>query len=508
MRLRRKLFSNTFYLFLNWFASTLLGFAYWIIAGKVLLPEEYGIISTSLNLAVLLSGIAFLGLGPTIGKLLPEYLAKNRKSETISLLRCSFKTIFSLYLIITVFFILFLNFLSSFIKLSMNVILISIIITCALIVSNFFGTVIYAFQEMREFFTSNFSGQLVKVILSAFLIFFGFRYYGPLFGLFFSFLTIALIRVKISYSLINFLKKGKKINFKNILKEYSLPAFISFLAWTFFMNGQYVLLTILKTTEVTGIFTIAMLITSIIATFPNILTQALFPMISFLSADSKVKSQSYLIRLVLKYVFLFSLPMAFLLSIFSKPMILIFSRPEYLPASTLFPILVSASLTYGVGNLLVSNLYAIGKTKIQRNIWLLTVTIFFVSTIFLVNKFSALGMALSYLLSTLILISLGYLYIRKFLPLELPLKSFVKCLFSASISFLFLYFITKFTTDLIDYLLTIFSGVIYLLILLIMKFYSSEDIRILEIIEEKIPFLKIFTQPLIRFLSNYVQKRN
>ena len=506
MKSRRKLFSNTFYLFLDWFTLNLTGFLYWFIAGKILLPHEYGIISTSVNLAVLLSSISFLGLNLTMRKIIPEYLAKKKVGKIRTFLKTSLKTLTYSYFILLIVFLLFSKSLSVTIKLPTNVILISLLLTFSFLFSGFFGGILYGFQEMRKFFLSDFYGQLVKVIIATLLIFLGFRYYGSLIGILVGFFLILLIRSKMVIRLLNFFKPGEKIEFRKIMKDYSLPAFISFLATTLFLNGQYVLLTILKDTEVTGIFSIAMLLTSIIATFPGILSSALFPIISFLSADSRTKSkQRYLIQLVLRYAFFFSLPIAFLLSIFSKQAILFFSRVEYLEASSLFPILITASLIFGMRNIFLSNLYAIGKTKIYSNIILLTTFIFFILVFPLVNKFSSLGIAISYLLSVLVSAILGYFYLEKSLLFKVPLIPISKAVLSSSLSFLLLYYLTRFTSGITDYLLVLFSGAVYLIVLYFMKFYRKEDVRILEIGMEKISFLKPFLKPVITILSKNLE---
>ena len=87
MSLRKKLISNTIYLFLDWFVLTLMGFFYWLVAGKTLLPKEYGIVSTSVNLALVLVGISLLGLNITIQKLIPELLARRERRKINSLIK-------------------------------------------------------------------------------------------------------------------------------------------------------------------------------------------------------------------------------------------------------------------------------------------------------------------------------------------------------------------------------------------------------------------------------------
>ncbi|MEM5879101.1 MAG: oligosaccharide flippase family protein [Candidatus Aenigmatarchaeota archaeon] len=498
-----KLISNTIYLFLEWFVVNLLSFLYWLTTGKTLLPEEYGIVSTTTNLAMVLSGISLLGLNLSVMKLLPEYLSRKENKKVVSLMRISLQIIILTNLAIALILILFSVQIASSLKVPITVVWISIAILFAVSFSNQFGSIIYGFQNMRQNFISNFFGQLTKVFISMLLIFLGLGYLGPLLGFLLGFLLIAFMRFKFSYYY--FSSSTEKINIKKIMKNYALPAFVSFLAWTLFLNGQYVLLTILKNPEATGIFTIAMVLTSIVATLPSILNSALFPVISSLSIDrNSEKNQSYLIQLVFRYSLFLTLPIAAFLTIFSKPVILIFSRPEYLKSSELFPILVTGSLIYGLGNIFLSSLYAIGKTKTNMNIVILTTLLFLCLAIPLASFLAEFGMALAYTLTVILLTLLSFFYLRKNLKIKFPLKNMIKCLVAVFVSILFLYITTGFTASLITGIpLAIIAGLIYLEILILLRFYVKEDVKILEFFASKSPVFKKEISFLAKFLSKH-----
>mgnify|MGYP000148856719 CR=1 FL=1 len=505
MDVNRKLISNTVYLFLDWFVLSLIGFLYWLIAGKTLLPEEYGILSTSINFAFILSGISFLGLNLTLMKLLPEYLSKKQNEKIVSLSRFSIKIVFLSNLVIALFILLFSDYLANWIKVPIQVVWISVLILFTTSFSGLFGTIIYGFQEMRKFFISDFFGQVVKIVTSLLLIFLGFRYFGPLLAFLLAFLLATIIRLKFSYPYFSCQVK-ETIEWKKIMFDYAFPAFASFLAWILFLNGQYVLLTILKNPQITGIFTVAMIPTSIVTTFPSVLNTALFPLISFLSSDKNSKKrQNYLIQLVFRYALFLSLPVAAILVIFSKQVILIFSTSKYLEASTLFPILTFGALTYGLGNIFHSSLYAIGKTKVHRNIVFLTTLSFITLAIPLASQFAGFGMALSYTLSVTLFTILSFFQIKRFLKLKLPLINSLKCILALLISISFFYLITKLTTNLlIEIFSTIIAGLIYLWTLALTKFYIKEDVRILEIFANKSPLFGKQILFLAKLLSKYI----
>ena len=499
MKVRKKLISNATYLFLNWFFINFFGLVYWLVAAKILVPGEYGIVSTAFGLASLLSGITSLGLNPALSKLIPEYLARNRKNQISQLIKNSLKVLFCANLLTVLFLVIIFPILITYLKLSLEVILLSLTFLFVLSFNSIFSAIVYGLQKMRKFMLANFFGRLVKLIVAIPLIYLGFSYFGALLGILFGVLTTKIIFISTFLSSIN-LKLKAKINFRKIFKVYALPAFIASLALTLFSNSQYILLTLIKNPEITGIFTLAMVLTSLISSFPRILSSALFPVISYLSAFKEKIKQAHLTNLVLRYSILSSLPFVFLFIIFSKQLVLIISTEKYLEATTLFPLLTFAALINGIGNIFLSNLYAIGKTKINRNIVLLTSFSFLIFAIPLTFYFSAFGMSLAYLISTIFLLLPAYIYAKKFIPIKIPFKSFVKCVISAVISFSLLFFGVRIVTGIFDYLLGILACLLYVIILFPLKFFIKEDVEILEVFASKISFLKKIIPKIERFI--------
>lgn len=501
MSISRKLISNTIYLFLDWFVYTMIGFFYWFIAGKNLLPEEYGIVSTSVNLAMVLSGVSLLGLNIAVWKLIPEYLSKKQEGKINSLIKFSFKIIILSNIFLLLIFFIFPGNLAALLKIPTSAIFLTGIIILILSLSTQFGMIMYGFQNMKKFLVTDFFGQLTKILISASLIFLGFRFLGPLIGFLIGFLVIAILRF---FSIPFKRRRAEKINQKEVMFEYAFPAFISGIAWILFLNGQYVVLTILQNPEITGIFAVAMILTSIITVIPTVLTNALFSIMSQLSINHNAnKKQGYLIKLVFRYALFFSLPVAILLVQFSRPVILIFSRSEYLPASQLFPILALAAIIYGCGNIFLSNIYAIGKPKINRNIVILTTLTFLLLAIPLTLKFSALGFCIAYLIAATILASLSFFYIKKYLKIVLFWQPVVKILLSVLVFSIFLYISDIIPFHMIIKFAVVFIGAVsYVLILIPLKFYIKEDVIILQFIAERISVLR----KLLLNLSNFILK--
>ncbi len=502
MNANKKLVSNTFYLLLNYILVTGLSFLFWLVAGKTLLPEEYGIVSTSINLAVLLSGVALFGLGMSLMKLIPEYLEKKQNKKISSLIRFSSKIVLISNLIIALLIFILSPVLAQILKVPISVIYITVIIMGVLSFSDVFNFILRGFQKMRKVAITEFIGRLVKVLIPCILIFFGIHYFGFLIGVLLGVAITGILRFKLSF----LTAATEKINQKHIIYEYALPALITTLSWMLFLNGQYVILTLLKNPEVTGIFTIAMVLTTPLVIIPKTMSQALFPIISQLNVNhNKKRRQCNLIKIVFRYALLISLPLMIFIILFSKQIILIFARAEYLPAHNLFPILAIASIIYGCGNIFLSSIYAIGKTKIQRNIVIIASTIFLALSVLLTHLFSAIGMCTAYAISIFIIFVLSLFFIKKFLQFRLPWKDIGKLIISSIIIFSFLFYMIRITQGLIfGIILAIISGLIYLLLLIPLKFYNKQDLVLFNFIIKRLPILRKETKKILDYFSKFI----
>jgi O-antigen/teichoic acid export membrane protein len=329
----------------------------------------------------------------------------------------------------------------------------------------------------------------------------GYGYASPLAGVLVGYVIIDLRRFRKSWF---FPASKEKIKGKEILFDYALPYFTGLIAGLVFSNFQIVLLASLQGQYVTGGYSISFLIASLISIIPNVLSQALFPIISMLSVGKKIKKQAYLLNLVLRYAVFIMLPATIFLIFFSKPILLLL-RSEYLEVSNLLSILAVASVFFGLGNLFLSSLYAVGKTKLNRNIWIVSSLIFLIINPILIKLYSAQGLAISYLLSSLFFLILGYYFINKVLTLKVDWKNLSKLLFSSVLFLPFLYVADIMQLDLIIKIaFTILGGIVYLLVLVPLKFYQRDEVKILIFLGKKLPLFKNFLFKLASFLSKYV----
>lgn len=502
MEISRKLVSNTLFLFLDWFFVFVFSFLFWIIIWKNLSPLDTGIYSTVQNLIISIVTFTTLGFSVAWPKLIPEYLETKKLGMINSLIRFGSSLIFffSLIMAVIIYFSgsILVSILPNFpieyvIFISIGVILLSF--------EGVFGSILIGFQDMKKFFITDVIGNIVKFVVAFTFIILGFHSLGPIAGLILSFLIIFIFRLNLKW----FKKTNMNINKKFVLYNYSLPALISSFGPIVFSNMPYIILAFLSGLAATGIFTTAISVTSQLTVLISILSTAIFPVISQLSVYRNSKSkQNAIINLGVKYGLLFTLPIALVLILAPRAIVLLLAQDKYLPASNLFSILSVSFLIMGLSNIFLSSLYAVRRPKTNRNIWIFSSLIFLLLAIPLTIYYSAFGISVAYLISVSILFVLSIYYLRKYLKFKLNWIEISKMIGSSFIFVLFIFIADSLSIpNIIKYLIGAVGFLSYFVSLIFMKFFTKNDVRVLEILGDKISFLKIIFITLAKTISKY-----
>jgi O-antigen/teichoic acid export membrane protein len=360
----------------------------------------------------------------------------------------------------------------------------------------------YSLQKMKKYALTDLFQYVFRIIFGVVLFFLGFGYFGILFGFYLSYFLFLFFRLDIGY----FRGKKSSISYKKLF-SYAIPALVMAAGWAIIVNSQYIILTIIKDIEITGLFAVALTPISMIAVLMAVLNSALVPIISSLSTDRKTKDrQIHLISIVLRYSLFIVFPIAILLLVFSKYVILLLSKPEFLSAASYFPILIPAVILHGFGIIFQMNVYAIGHPKKSRNMAIETTLLFLLISIPSTYYFSAMGLSFAYLISMIFFIIISSLTLRTFLKVEFPFGAFKKIVISSLVVFALLYLLRPFVHSFFWLIpIGIAGSVIYLLVLLLLRFYRNEDVKILEYLIRNIPFGKNL-KFLIDFLKTKIEK--
>jgi O-antigen/teichoic acid export membrane protein len=206
-----KLISNTVYLFLDWLILSLFSFIFWMVLGKTLNPSDVGIVSTSINLTIFISGFSTLGITTALNKLIPEVEKKQGLKGVYSLFRLSFKPLLISFITTSLILLLFSNQISSFVKIPYYVFLICIFSTVIAPTYDILGSVLYGLQKMRKFFITDFILIFLRVLFAILLIFLGLSFNGPIIAFFLSYFFVLFLRFNPDY-----LTNGQSLSYKKL----------------------------------------------------------------------------------------------------------------------------------------------------------------------------------------------------------------------------------------------------------------------------------------------------
>ncbi|MEM5811136.1 MAG: oligosaccharide flippase family protein [Candidatus Aenigmatarchaeota archaeon] len=480
---------NFIYLMANFFVVSFLSFIFWTFIGsKNLPPQDYGKATTLLQIFMLLLSISNLGIYTASCKKIPELISKNQENKIPTLLRFSFKVSFIATTIssIILFFIFKLNLLEKISLAHIDLILIISLIFLSQ-VSSVNASYWYGYQNMRKLFFANLFSFLGKVGIAAILIYIGFGYLALLIG----FLTQTILQL-----LITFTKKlfeiGSKFNTKKFFIEASIPAFISAIFQLILTQTPFIFLSFIRSTEETGYFSLAFMITSVAFSLPTVLASSIFPVISGLQ---EIDKQEKIINFSLRYSILFSSLALILLMLFSESFILIVASEKYITSAKIFNILVISLSIGGILNILLSNIYAAGFYKIFRNINIIEV-ITYIPSIILLTYFSGFyGTALSFLLTSIVGLIGFLLFSRNVIKISFDLKDLIKISFACFIIYIVWVGIKILELNfLIKVFLIAITLPIYILVLKLTKFFTETDKAVISILLSKLK---------LKFLINF-----
>ena len=225
-KLSRNLARNAVFLFLDWLSISLLNFIFWSLSSKLLSPEEYGIISTSINFSTLFSNVALFGLNATLWKLIPEYLKRKKFGKVKSLVGFSVKSVLAM----SISLILLLFVVQEYVRclLGMDILTFTLTLLNIVIISfwSLFGSVLLGFQRVKKMMYTDLVGHVAKIIFTALFVILGYSYLGPVLGYALGIFSIVLMRFPrglVAWK--DGVDKKKKIRIDAILAFASLAPF-------------------------------------------------------------------------------------------------------------------------------------------------------------------------------------------------------------------------------------------------------------------------------------------
>ncbi|HLC51530.1 MAG TPA: oligosaccharide flippase family protein, partial [archaeon] len=284
MEVRKKVAKNAFYNTADSLAMMAVGYIFWIIVGKLLQPNEFGIISIIVGLYSLIMPITTLGLSGVLVRFISNLSVESKLEQARYITVASLKVVAALSLSAAVLVFFFSSEIANSIysnpSLSNPLKILSIML--------FFGSLsvllkgaLMGLQRFREMFYFDLFAGSLRLIAVLGLVIMGFGYAGAIFGFAIQFFLLTVI---VFYYVFKHLPPvSKKYPTKEVM-SYGVAAGLSTVASYMLSQGGIILLGFLGTLEAVAFFNIAVFFGLIIQLSSYLFQTTIAPTISELWA--------------------------------------------------------------------------------------------------------------------------------------------------------------------------------------------------------------------------------
>ncbi|MCJ7431274.1 flippase [Candidatus Bathyarchaeota archaeon] len=485
-----------------------------ILTGRFLGPELYGQYTLALVIPSLLLTFTDLGINQGITKFTASLKSKGetkrlaRIIEYGLLLRAS--TGIAIFIINYVFADIFSSFflqrpdLAFYIRIASTSILFQVIFSTA--TSAFVGL------DKTEYNALSANVQaLAKTIISISLVLLGFGVAGAIIGYVTSYIVAAIAGIALLFLMIREKQDVKdSYNISDDLKtlmRYGAPLYISVLLTSFVPLYQNFILAIFTTDTDIGNYKAAANFTALVAVLSVPITTALLPAFSKLDSETNNKIEGFF-KLANKYTAMIILPIAFLLILLSNEIVEIVYGSTYQPASLFLAIFCLTYFLVGLGYLTLSSFFnGLGETKTTLKASIIALIALIVLSPALTKTYSVPGLIIASLIASTASTIYGAYIARKNFQIKFDVRSIVRIyLISAVCSIPLLVF--HFT-----HLPALFNvpigGLLYLITYATLTplagIMTIPEIQMAKRITQKIPLLKLFAKPLLKYEENILR---
>jgi stage V sporulation protein B len=344
------------------------------------------------------------------------------------------------------------------------------------------SNLLYSLQKMRPLLTTDALMAFTKIILAALLIFLGFGYLGAVMGFVLSVLAFSLLRFK-------WLPLAKGVIEKKRIWRYALSAYFGDFGRMAISQGNIVVLSFLAPMASVGIFSLVFMLTTPMRVVPQVLSNAIMPIISQKWALNEKESIDAIITQAFKYSLFITVPVLLGFTVFSKEMILLMATSQYFGGIAILPILSAAYFLYGIASIFTGALYYTGKPNTNRDVSLAAGLLNLALCVALIPTFGITGAAAAFLASAALMFAASLYMLLRHLHISLARRPMAKILLSSAVFIaLVLWLKTVLGSSLEAMLLNLaFSFTLYVALLLLIRFFDEADASTLGVLKSMAP---------------------
>lgn len=405
--MRHPLISGSIILVLGSFFANLFNFIFNVVMGRMLIPADFGTLS-SINAVITLPTVIANAVTPLVIILAGTYFAQKQYDLIRGLYIKLSKVFLVISIIFCIAFFIFIPQINSFFHINNNFLLIlTDLIIFLSIMAAVNSSFIQAKLDFKFYVLILCSTTIVKLIFAWILVVMGFKVIGGVAGIFLGLLIpyfLSFIPLKFVFNRKS--PSSSKIDTK-ILITYGIPAILVSLGLSGFITNDLILVKHYFSPELTGLYAGLSLMGRIIFFISAPIASVMFPLIVQQHAKKEKFTNTFLLALFL--ILLSSIAITVFYALFPKFSVLfILKKQEYLaviPYLTFFSIFIAI---YSLVSIIASFYLSIKKTKIA--IPIITAAILQVVLIVLFHQAIQRIIIISISLNCLLLIGLLFYY--------------------------------------------------------------------------------------------------
>ena len=490
--LKQRLIKNSFWSLSISLINKIGSLIFAVILARFLMPENFGIYSIALSIAVLVSTFADLGINSALVRFISYSLYKEKRKIS-AYYRYLLKIKFILAIVTSVFLLIAAYPLSFYVFKNANLFLPLLISSFYIFISafdSFYVQIFYSIEKVGYASTREAISQIMRIIIALILFFlFSSEYYVSSIFVSLTITSIIMLVFSLYYSKKLLPALYKKTNEK--IDKMRVNRFIFFLtiasiSAVLFSNIDSILLGLFVSPEYVGYYRAAFIFVaglSSLILFPNII------LLPILSKIGKLDKQR-VTHQIIKYISIIAIPATFGIIVLGKYFIKILYGSSYLPASFLLYILSFLIFPIIITGILLPLFSSEEKTNIFANLIFFTSIINITLNIILIKALlpysdfhATMGAAIAVLISWFYYFFATLYYVKKELHFSINFASSIRPLLASIAMFILLQIIAFYISDMsliLGIFLVILGVLVYLFFLFMFGGIKKKELEILK----------------------------
>ena len=479
----KKLILDAILVFFVGFLAYFLGYFIRITLSRQLSLEEFGLFYAVFTFVSFFLVIRDFGTDYSLRKFIPEFLVNKQYGRIKSSVKFVLLINFVVTLVISLFFILFSDFLVKNYFGIADAKPMLFVLSAFFILYSLYGTfisVFFGFQKSRlyslDIFLVNFFGLIGVFVFSKYGVL------APAIAYLIS-VTICLI-----FGVVMFLKIFSYFKYeddfsgklKKKLINYGFPLLLAAIGFTVIAQIDTLMLTSFRTLEEVGIYNVVLPTAMLLISLGSSLALVMLPFVSEYWASKKFEKLSKIIKNIYKNIFVIVVPLSLIVFTFSDSILKYLFGEEFIVGSLSLQILSIGMILFSVATINNSIISAVGRPRLVTKFVLIAAILNVFLNLALIPSFGINGAAIATSMAYLAVLIMSSKRVGKFVNVNLPFFDWIKTFISGGIFVGVVFYLRTLieVNNIFEFAFILFlGGIVYLILIFLLKVLSVEEVK-------------------------------